>query len=98
MEQQNNIVQQEKEEQEKEQTNIIISDAEVSGAGQEQLRDIFIRQLILTMAVVTVFAVINIFSRETTGDFVSRFKSLSSGPTEKLVSGAVDAVMKVISR
>ena len=63
---------------------------------QERISDIFIIQLILTVLLVLVFAVINIFDRELVEWFIDEFKHRSMCETEKIIKDAVSYAVGVV--
>lgn len=63
---------------------------------QERISDVFIIQLILTVLLILVFAVINIFDNELVEWFIDEFKRRSMGETEKIIKDAVNYAVGVI--
>ncbi|MBQ8435139.1 MAG: hypothetical protein IJX24_03915 [Oscillospiraceae bacterium] len=60
------------------------------------IADIFTMQLILTVLIVLVFAVINIFDSSVTQWFIKEFKERSGGETEKIIKDAVNYAVNII--
>ncbi|MBQ3565673.1 MAG: hypothetical protein IJA12_00700 [Oscillospiraceae bacterium] len=62
----------------------------------EQMTDIFTTQLILTVLLVLVFAVMHIFNTDLAEWFINRFKEKSMGETEKIIKDAVSYAVNII--
>lgn len=62
----------------------------------EKLTDIFMAQLILCIVLVLIFTVINIFNSTLTEWFIGKFKTLSSGETEKIFIEAVNYAENIL--
>lgn len=62
----------------------------------ERVTDIFTTQLILTVVLVLVFAVMNIFNTELAEWFINRFREKSMGETEKIIRDAVSYAVNII--
>ncbi len=62
----------------------------------ERITDIFTTQLILTVVLVLVFAVMNIFNTDLAEWFINRFKEKSTGETEKIIKDAVSYAVNII--
>lgn len=60
------------------------------------IADIFTMQLILTVLLVLIFAVINIFDSSITQWFIKEFKERSGGETEKIIKDAVNYAVNII--
>ncbi len=63
---------------------------------KERIIDIFTVQLILTVLLVLVFAVINIFDSSLVEWFINEFKRRSMGETEQIIKDAVSYAVNII--
>ena len=90
------LVDEQEEKEQQEELIEIVREKHSEKKRPERITDIFTIQLILTVLLVLVFAVINIFDSKLVAWFINEFKRRSTGETEQIIKDAVSYAVNIV--